>query len=284
MTRLEVKVLARIGGKRSGEGSECCGTAPRLRASSGAVGSSTCMIRMPLLLFSSQDGATSARRQTLLARRAKVRLTLRDGDQKLDGKRQPPSRAPWDQWCTWIWTGVRSCMPQRPWLRSCNLRSQRWPSSSDWCAICWGSLRPSESLQARCTEVLACVRRQRLGRRRGAETLDHWSYRDLRRSSARRCVGDAITGRAIQRGGGVLRLQPRDRGWTANVSLPHRRRPGVRFPDVAGIPGACCVVHGQTRITSITLLNHHHLPPPTTHRPSPPTLHGVIQLCRWLVS
>ena len=48
--------------------SECCGTTPRPRAASGAVGSATC--RMPLLLFSSEDGATSARRQTLPARKA----------------------------------------------------------------------------------------------------------------------------------------------------------------------------------------------------------------------
>ena len=47
---------------------------PRPRATSGALGSATC--RMPLLLFSSQDGTTSQRRQTLLAR---------DGNQKLDG-------------------------------------------------------------------------------------------------------------------------------------------------------------------------------------------------------
>ena len=31
-----------------------------------------------------------------------------------------------------------------------------------------------------CAEAPGCVRRQRLGRRRGAETLDHWSCRDLR--------------------------------------------------------------------------------------------------------
>ena len=78
----------------------------------------------------------------------------------------------------------------------------------------------SGPLQAGCAEVLGCV--QRLGRRRGAETLDHWSCRDLRRSPARRCVGDAIAGRAVQHGGGVLRLRPWDRGWTANVPLPDR--------------------------------------------------------------
>ena len=49
---------------------------------SGAVRISSC--RMPLLLFNSQDGATSARRQTLLARRP-TGATLRDGDQKLGG-------------------------------------------------------------------------------------------------------------------------------------------------------------------------------------------------------
>ena len=54
MRRLEMKVLARIGGKSSAQ--------PRL-GSFGAVGSATC--RMPLLLFSPQDGATSARRQTM---------------------------------------------------------------------------------------------------------------------------------------------------------------------------------------------------------------------------
>ena len=31
-----------------------------------------------------------------------------------------------------------------------------------------------------------------------------------------------IAGRAVQRGGGVLRLQPRDRGWIANVLFLHR--------------------------------------------------------------
>ena len=45
---------------------------------------------------------------------------------------------------------------------------------------------------------------------------------DLCWSPARRCVGDAIAGRAVQRGGGVLRLQPRDRRWTANVPIPER--------------------------------------------------------------
>ena len=77
-------------------------------------------------------------------------------------------------------------------------------------------------LQARRTEVPGCVRRQRLGRRRGAEILDHLSDIDLRRSSARRCVVDAIAGRPVWRRGGVLRLQPRDRGWAANVSLLDR--------------------------------------------------------------
>ena len=33
---------------------------------------------------------------------------------------------------------------------------------------------------------------------------------------------DAIAGRAVWRGGGVLRLQPRDRVWIANVPLPDR--------------------------------------------------------------
>ena len=124
MKRLEVEVLARIGGKNSGEASP--------RVSSGAVESATC--RMPLELFSSQDGATSARRQTHLARRVLVRHCETETRSSTRAK-QPLSRAPWDQQRTWLWTGLRSCTPRRPWHRSCNLRrSRRWASSSERCA------------------------------------------------------------------------------------------------------------------------------------------------------
>ena len=51
-----------------------------------------------------------------------------------------------------------------------------------------------------------------------------------------RSVGDAITGRAVWRGGGVLRLQPRDRGWTGNVPLADR---GVlRGEGATAVPAA----------------------------------------------
>ena len=49
---------------------------------------------------------------------------------------------------------------------------------------------------------------------------------------------DTITGRAVQRGGGVLCLQPRHRGWTANVSLPDR----------GGIRGDSASVERQQRL------------------------------------
>ena len=109
-------------------------------------------------------------------------VTLRDGDQKLDGNET-------GAFCSalWLWTGMRSCAPPRPWHRSCNLqRSRRWPSSSDWCGVCWCSLRPSGSTPRNVCRSTWCVRRQRLGRRRGSRTLDHSSDRDLRRSSRRR--------------------------------------------------------------------------------------------------
>ena len=74
MKLLEVKVVARIGGKSFGE----AGLLKRvLRYDTATESFLWCGGRrsMPLLLFSSQDGATtSARRQTFLARRALVRL------------------------------------------------------------------------------------------------------------------------------------------------------------------------------------------------------------------
>ena len=84
-----------------------------------------------------------ARRQTLLARGALVRLCGTETKSSM-GTSQPLSGAPCDQGCAWLRAGLRSCTPPKQWHRSCNLRrSRRWPSSNDWCAICWSSLKPS---------------------------------------------------------------------------------------------------------------------------------------------
>ena len=48
------------------------------------------------------------------------------------------------------------------------------------------------------------------GKEEGKRTT-HWSDRGLRRSPARRCFDDVLAGRAVQRGGEVLGLQPRER-------------------------------------------------------------------------
>ena len=98
LKRLAVKVLARVGGKHSGE----AGFLKRVLRydavigsfSSGAVGSATC--KMPPPLFSSQGGTTSARQRTLLARRALVRLCETETRSSMETT-QPPSGAHWDQ-------------------------------------------------------------------------------------------------------------------------------------------------------------------------------------------
>ena len=109
---------------------------------------------MPLLLFSSQDGATSARGQTHVAPRAPVRHCETETRSSTRAN-QPLSGAPWDQWCMWLWTGLRSsCTPRRPWHGSCNpRRSRRWPSSGERSAVCLRSLRPSGPTLGRFLDV-----------------------------------------------------------------------------------------------------------------------------------
>ena len=51
---------------------------------------------------------------------------------------------------------------------------------------------------------------------------------------------------AIQRGSGVLRLQPRDRGWIANVSLPSTEAGHEVIPRVWSDSSACRGIVGGT--------------------------------------
>ena len=206
--RLEVKVLARLGGKQSGE----IGFLKRVLRHDDVTGSFTWCSGERYV----QDAATTLQ---LMGRTTECKTAdtpgtkgtgaaLRDGDQKLDGDDTAAFRS--------ALGSVMYVALDRPEIlystKTVASFMQSPTSSSDWCAIWWGSFR----------SVPGRVRRQRLGRRRGAKTLDHWSRGDLRRSHARRRVGHAIAGCATQRGGGVLRLQPRHRGWTADGSLPDR--------------------------------------------------------------
>ena len=143
---------------------------PRPRTSSGAVGSAMC--RMPLLLFSSKDEPRVTKG---------TGVTLRDGDQKVDGSETAA-----------FWSALGSVMsvaldrPEILYATKTVGSSMQSPTKSAGAKHKRLVRLLLGLLQARCAEVPGCARRHRLGRRRGADTLDHWSDRDLRRSSARR--------------------------------------------------------------------------------------------------
>ena len=94
--------------------------------------------------------------------------------------------------------------------RHCGIvrRSGRWRSSSEKCADCWG-FSQNEWVYSRqgVPKYLDVHGDSDWAGVEERKTLVHWSCRDLWGSSARRCVGAAVTGRAVKRGGAVLRLQ-----------------------------------------------------------------------------
>ena len=159
-----------------------------------------------------------------------TRTPLRDGDQKLVESETASLRS--------ALGSVMDVAPDRP-------------------EILYASKTVAAFLQSpaktRWSEVPGCARRLGTGHAR------HWSWGDLRTSSARRCVGDAIADRAVQCGGTEFYTCNLHRGWTANVFLTEagyevisrvrqqclpRNRPQVRHRQAEALG---CAAHVGTR-------------------------------------
>ena len=134
--------------------------------------------------------------------------SLRDGDQKLGGNDTAAFRSALG---SVMYVALDRPTPPRPWHAIPDEVSDGQGQATGALALRPNGLTPSKLCRSTWTCTVRAI---------GQATRR--SCGDLRRPLARRCVGHAIACRAIQRGGGALRLQPRHRGWIANVSLPDR--------------------------------------------------------------